>query len=61
MEGDNVINHQTCQGERHDSQKESTQGEEQRPCNETDRRKRVISYKRPSRDYSKRELNGRMN
>ena len=56
MESNNIINHQNCQGERHDSQNEGTQGEEQRPSNQTARRKRIISYKRPSRDYSKTKI-----
>ena len=56
MESNNIINHQNWQGERHDSQNEGTQGEEQRPSNQTARRKRIISYKRPSRDYSKTKI-----
>ena len=56
IESNNVSNHQNCQVERHDSQEESTQGEEQRPSNETDRREIIISYKRPSRDYSKTKV-----
>ena len=56
MESNSIINHQNCQGERHDSQNEGTQGEEQRPSNQTARRKRIISYKRPSRDYSKTKI-----
>ena len=35
MESNSIINHQNCQGERHDSQNESTQGEEQRPSKAT--------------------------
>ena len=56
MESNKIINHQNCQGERHDSQNEGTQGEEQRPSNPTARIKRIISYKRPSRVYCKMKI-----
>ena len=50
------ISHQTCQGECYDSQNKRAQGEEQCPSNQTARRKIIILYKRPSRDYSKMKV-----
>ena len=56
MESNNISNHQNCQGEPHDNQEQSTHSANQPPSNETDRRKRIISYKRPSCDYSKTKV-----